>query len=221
MDNTKNKIGVIFLIIVLLLFIVGGYFFMEYMLKTPDKTKNARKEQEITDIRINKKKDYIYFENTTEIINDIFKQDVIFNIKGLENYNNTLHNELEELSKNEVKSLIIKDYDYNCVNSSIPKNVKSYVIDIKNGNIISNDELLKKYNVSEESIIEQVKKRLEDTQILDEEVQIIDIDGTLNEVKSGTYGINKALSVSKNGKLMINFIVKSNKINYNDSIELN
>ena len=117
--------------------------------------------------------------------------------------------------------MIIKDYDYNCVNSSIPKNVKSYVIDIKNGNIISNDELLKKYNVSEESIIEQVKKRLEDTQILDEEVQIIDIDGTLNEVKSGTYGINKALSVSKNGKLMINFIVKSNKINYNDSIELN
>lgn len=254
MDNTKNKIGVIFLIIVLLLFIVGGYFFMEYMLKTPDKTKSARKDQEITDIRINKKKDYIYFENTTEIINDIFKQDVIFNIKGLENYNNTLHNELEELSKNEVKvtneeipegitcendlysftyrdydlieygdykSLIIKDYDYTCVNSSIPKNVKSYVIDIKNGNIISNDELLKKYNVSEESIIEQVKKRLEDTQILDEEVQIIDIDGTLNEVKSGTYGINKALSVSKNGKLMINFIVKSNKINYNDSIELN
>lgn len=254
MDNTKNKIGVIFLIIVLLLFIVGGYFFMEYMLKTPDKTKSARKDQEITDIRINKKKDYIYFENTTEIINDIFKQDVIFNIKGLENYNNTLHNELEELSKNEVKvtneeipegitcendlysftyrdydlieygdykSLIIKYYDYNCVNSSIPKNVKSYVIDIKNGNIISNDELLKKYNVSEENIIEQVKKRLEDTQILDEEVQIIDIDGTLNEVKSGTYGINKALSVSKNGKLMINFIVKSNKINYNDSIELN
>ncbi len=39
MDNTKNKIGVIFLIIVLLLFIVGGYFFMEYMLKTPDKIK--------------------------------------------------------------------------------------------------------------------------------------------------------------------------------------
>ena len=90
MDNTKNKIGVIFLIIVLLLFIVGGYFFMEYMLKTPDKIKSARKDQEITDIRINKKKDYIYFENTTEIINDIFKQDVIFNIKGLENYNNNL-----------------------------------------------------------------------------------------------------------------------------------
>ena len=103
MDNTKNKIGVIFLIIVLLLFIVGGYFFMEYMLKAPDKTKSTKKDQEITDIRINKKKDYIYFENTTEIINDIFKQDVIFNIKGLENYNNTLHNELEELSKNEVK----------------------------------------------------------------------------------------------------------------------
>ena len=37
----------------------------------------------------------------------------------------------------------------------------------------------------------------------------------------GTYGTNKALNISKNGKLMINFIVKSNKINYNDNIELN
>ena len=49
----------------------------------------------------------------------------------------------------------------------------------------------------------------------------IDIDGTINDFNNTTYNNLKTLSVSKNGKLKINFIVKSNKINYNDSIELN
>ena len=39
MDSTKNKIGVIFLGIVLLIFIVGGYFFMKYMVNNPTKEK--------------------------------------------------------------------------------------------------------------------------------------------------------------------------------------
>jgi len=50
---------------------------------------------------------------------------------------------------------------------------------------------------------------------------VIDTENTINDIKNGIYGTNKALSISKNGKLVINFIVKSNKINYNDSIELN
>ena len=115
----------------------------------------------------------------------------------------------------------MRDYDYNCVSSSTPTNIKSYVVDIKDKKVLTNEELLTKYNISEENIIEQIKKRLEDTQILDEDVQVIDIDGTINDLKNGTYGTNKALNISKNGKLMINFIVKSNKINYNDNIELN
>ena len=35
MDNTKNVVGLIFFIIILLLFIVGGYFVMDYMLNKP------------------------------------------------------------------------------------------------------------------------------------------------------------------------------------------
>lgn len=254
MDNTKNKIGMAFLIIVLLTFIIGGYIFMNYMLKTPPKKTNVENKEEVANNRIDKQKDYIYFEEPIEIINDIYKQDVVFNISGLEDITNKLHNELEEISKKEVKvtnevipegitcendlysfsyrdydlieygdykSLVLRDYDYNCVNSSIPTNIKSYVVDIKDKKVLTNEELLAKYNISEESIIEQVKKRLEDTQILDEDVQVIDIDGTINDLKNGTYGTNKALNISKNGKLMINFIVKSNKINYNDNIELN
>ena len=236
MDNTRNKFGVIVLGIILLFFIVGGYFFMDYMLKTPDKDKkNNKQEPEVVDLRINKSKDYIYYDNETEIIDDIFKRDVIINIGGYEIINDTLHSELESINSNQVrvtteeipegttcendlysfsyrdyeimeygdyKSLVIKDYDYN-------------------GKNLTNEELLTKFNLNEDNILEQVKKRLEDTQILDEDVQVIDVDGTLNDIKNSTYGTNKALSISKNGKLMLNFIVKSNKINYNDSIELN
>lgn len=255
MDNTRNKFGVIVLGVIILFFIVGGYFFMDYMLKTPDKDKkNNKQEPEVVDLRINKSKDYIYYDNETEIIDDIFKRDVIINIEGYEIINDTLHSELESINSNQVKvtteeipegttcendlysfsyrdyeimeygdykSLVIKDYDYNCVTSSLPKVVKSYVINITDGKNLTNEELLTKFNLNEDNILEQVKKRLEDTQILDEDVQVIDVDGTLNDIKNSTYGTNKALSISKNGKLMLNFIVKSNKINYNDSIELN
>ena len=75
--------------------------------------------------------------------------------------------------------------------------------------------------VSANSIIESLNKRLADTQVLDGEVGVIDTENTIIDFKNGTFGTNKALSISKNGKLVINFIVKSNKINYNDSIELN
>ena len=104
MDNTRNKFGVIVLGIILLFFIVGGYFFMDYMLKTPDKDKkNNKQEPEVVDLRINKSKDYIYYDNETEIIDDIFKRDVIINIEGYEIINDTLHSELESINSNQVK----------------------------------------------------------------------------------------------------------------------
>lgn len=254
MDSTKNKIGVIFLGIVLLIFIVGGYFFMKYMVNNPTKEKKKGIVELTNEVRINNKKDYIYFDNTTEIIDDIFKQDVILNFKGLEDENNKLHSELEELSKKEVKvtneeipegvtcendlysflyrtyevtefsnyaSVVIMDYDYNCVSGSVPTNIKSYVINKDNGSIITNEELLKIFETTDDKIIESINKRLADTQVLDEDSMVIDTENTINDIKNGSYGTNKALSISKNGKLVINFIVKSNKINYNDSIELN
>ena len=64
-------------------------------------------------------------------------------------------------------------------------------------------------------------QRLNDTQVLDGDTQVIDIEGTISDIKNSEYGTVKSLSISKTGNLVINFIVKSNRINYNDSIELN
>ena len=255
MDNTKNTIGAIFLGIIILAFIIGGFFAMKYLTNPKNIKKEEKTNEELkTELRINTSKDYIYFDNTKEIIGEIYKEDVVLNFKGLEQINETLHNEVENLSNNIVKtdnqeipegvtcendlysfsyrdyentqyqkysSVVIRDYDYNCINGSLPRNLKSFVIDNTSGKIITNEELLSTFNITEDSIIEQVKKRLEDTQILDEDIQVIDIEGTINDFNNTTYNNLKALSISKNGKLKINFIVKSNKINYNDSIELN
>ncbi len=254
MDNSKNKLGVIFLILVLLTFIIGGYFFMKYMVNNPSKEKKTTITEVKKDVRINNKKDYIYFENSEEIIDDVIKQDLVLNFKGLEEENSKLKAEVEEISKKEVKvtteeipegitcendlysfsyrnydvteydkyvSVVIIDYDYNCVSGAVPTNIKSYVINKEEGKIVSNEELYTLFSMTDDKVIEGVTKRLNDTQVLDGDESVIDVDTTINNVKNSAFGTNKALTISKNGKLVINFIVNSNKINYNDSIELN
>ena len=254
MDDVKNKIGVIILGVILLIFIFGGYFLKNYMVngmgnKTKDNTNKV-----VEDIRINKEKDYIYFDNAKELIDDIYEQDVIINVKGFESVNSSLHDELVALRNDTVTvndasasndtvcendlakfsyrdyqntefgdyaSVVIKTYSYTCPDKNLPKTLKSININKKTGKEVTNEELLESFNISEDTIIESIKKRLNDTQVLDEDVQVIDIDSTIESIKNGAYDVEKALSVSKNGKLMINFIVKSNKINYNDYIEIN
>ena len=259
MDNTKNTVGLIIFIIIILLFTVGGYFFMRYMLDDFEK-KSSDKDviTEIKEIRIDDTKDYIYYENTSDILHEehIEKQDVIINIKGFENINEQLANELasyddEQVTLDEVTlsdgttctnesnlysfpyreyedtvfndyiSLVINDFTYNCVNGSRIENIKGYVIDKNTGEVISPEELLTRFEITEDDIIEKVRKRLNDTQVLDGDTQVIDIEGTISDLRNGEYSIVKSLSISKTGDLVINFIVKSNRINYNDSIELN
>ena len=57
MDSAKNKMGVIFLGIVLLAFVVGGYFFMKYMVENPTKEKKKGIVELKNEVRINNKKD--------------------------------------------------------------------------------------------------------------------------------------------------------------------
>jgi hypothetical protein len=119
-------------------------------------------------------------------------------------------------------SLVVLDYSYDIINGSKIESIKSYVIDKSTGNIIDNEKLLQDFNMTEDKIIEQIKTRLNNTQVLDDNTNVINIDETITQIKESSYDSGvKALSISKNGNLTINFIVKSNKINYNDSIELN
>ena len=261
MIERKNIFGLILFGAILLLFIVGGYFFMDYMLNDYQEKPKEENESitELKEIRLDSTKEYIYFENSEEFLpeEEIYKEDVIINIKGFENINEELKAEMQnfyqdvtyikdielpedaictnnekgiysfsnrEYATNEYDnyiSLVITDYDYNCVDGNVAQNIKSYVISKEDGKQITEEKLLEKFKVSENLIFEKIEERLNDTQVLDQDEQIIDISGTLENIKTQEYGTIKALSIDKNGNLMINFIVKSNKINYNDSIRLN
>ena len=261
MDNTKNIFGLIIFIIILLVFVVGGYFLMDYMLNDykGNTTNKDNGVTELKEVRIDTTKDYIYYENITDILHEehISKEDVVINVKGFESVNEKLKEELVSLSSNQVLiadaqltddttcmqnkeglysfnyreyndtqfgdyiSLVINDFSYKCTTGSRIENIKSYVINKNSGEEITEDTLLNEFNITEDAIIDAIRKRLNDTQVLDEGEQVIDIEGTINDIKNGEYNKVKALSISKNGKLVINFIVKSNRINYNDSIELN
>ncbi len=255
MDSTKNTIGAILFIVILLVFAIGGYFFMNYMLDGFENENNSSGVTELREIRIDSTKDYIYYENDEDILEEehIEKMDVVINIKGFEDINESLALELSEYASqfvyiDEVEdstcynsanlysfpyreyentaygnyiSLVINDFTYYCDLGSRINNIKSYVINKTTGEAYTEEELLEEFGITEDDIIEQVRDRLEDTQILTEGVQVIDIEGTIENIENGEYGVVKALTVSKNGKLVINFIVKSNVINYNDSIELN
>lgn len=113
-------------------------------------------------------------------------------------------------------NLIIYEYYYDIETGITPSNIKGYVINKKTGKLVDEEELLNVFQVDWSKIKEGVKKRLNDTQVLTESQEnIINIDDTLNNLDK------YALTVSKNGKLKITFIVKSSHSNYNDSVEIN
>ena len=258
MDNSKNTFGIITFIVILILFVVGGFFSMRYFTTHKDGKKDEKKE-EVIDLRMDKTRDYLYYSAREDIIasEEMHKEEVIFNFESLEALNKTLKEETEKIfdsikyekdmdlpktdsEGNEIEyhkneegiysinardyedakyndyiSLVVKDYSYDIINGYVATAVKAYVVDIKTGKVITDEELMKKYEITLDQIKEKVKERLTNLQVLGEGEVVIDIDGTLNNITT------KALSINKVGKLTLSFIVKSDQNTYNDSIDLN
>lgn len=237
MEERKNVIGMIVFMIFLAIIIFGGYIAMKYFVDEDKKIIDVDSSKQDIDLRIDTSKDYIYFENGKEILEseEIYQEDVVLNFTTLTNINETLKKENEEIYKSikysgesiyslnyreyenykfgDYVSLIVKDFYYDVDSETKPTGLKGYVVNLKNGKLISEDELLQTFNMNLDTIKTKVRERLNNTQILEENV--IDIEGTINNFNQYT------LYVNKNGKLAITFVVKSNQFNYNDSIELN
>jgi len=152
MDNSKNTIGIISLVVIILLFVIGGFFFMNYMV---DKSKNSTNKDNVTEVtehRIDPTKDYVYYENSEELIDEIFIEDVILNFEGLEDLNNSLHEELLNLSKdkkttegmelsegitceNELYSFSYRDYTYTRFSKYISLLIVDYKYNCETGSV--------------------------------------------------------------------------------------
>lgn len=252
-NRTRNICMSLLFFIIVIVMIIGGYIYTKDLMQDKNKPTNKENPEKIKDNRLDKEKDYVYYDNE-EIISidpEITFKDVYLNIEGADIINSTLKSENDEIrksveylneeNKDESKtilydettiysakernyltynskdyvSLIINDLTFNCYDDFLITGIKSYIIDLKNGNIITNEELLKKIGVTNDMIIEKIGTRLDETQSFNGEIEVIKKEETLNSLFD-SYGL-----YVDGGNLYITFIVKTNFVNYNDSIKLN
>lgn len=239
MENNKFKI--IFVSFIFLVFIIGGFIMMQISIaKTKEKNAPVKIEnkEENKDIRIDKTKEYIYFTN--EIVYgdnlDISYKDIVFNFKEDSNLAQTLNDETVNLKSTVVEnenvlgkvasaeykiyeiikydnylSLIVSYYKYDCNSLVIPLRSKTYNFDKTTGMMISNNDLLTKYSITEDVLKDKVKKHLEGIALLRTDIKI-DINNTmalLNEYN---------LYVNKIGKLNVRVLVKNDQNDYNEDV---
>lgn len=247
-ENIRGKFGFIIFILIVLFLAIGGFFFTKYILSD----KKDEVKEEITNYKIDDKKDYIYYTDNETISDsaELEYMNVVINLKGQETLTNSLKEENERY-KNNVKyisdqpelpsevinynndniyaltyrtfenyefdkyvSLVIKDYNYSCFDLLTFTSTKSYVFDTSIGKLLEDSDILNKYNTSIDKIKEQMKEYLNDKQTKVEDVDLIKIDETINELN------NYSLYINEYGRLYISFLVKSNKEDYNESMEV-
>lgn len=251
MESSKKSIFMsILFLAVLISLIIGGQIYVSKLQKG-DKAK-SEKHVSNNDFRLDKKKDYIYYENEKVISDEpeIVFTDVIINLKGADVINASLKSEMDSIrnsvvllndnnkdANKELKysktnifeaierdyqtyeyldylSLVISDVNFNCYDDFSPKSVKGYVILKSEGKILTDDEILKKYDITKDDIKTRISAFL-DEEILVKGENIIKKEDTLNELYN-----NYAFYI-KSGDLYISFIVKTNLVDYNENVKVN
>lgn len=121
-------------------------------------------------------------------------------------------------SYQEYVTLLIRESNYSCLNGISPFSyVKSYTFNVLTGKKITLDELLKNYNTTMTSVIETIKMSLKDSQTIVDEEETIKIEETINHLKEQE---TFALYIDEFGDLVLNYVVKTNALDYNDTITI-
>ena len=247
-ENFKSKLGFVVFILIVLFLAIGGYFFMDYVLKDD----NTKVEEKKKDYRINKKESYIYYNNESTLSEsaEIYYRDVVINLdtqttlndslkKENQIYKNTIkyinHDELisddlikynnddiysmtfreyEDFNYNNYVSLKVNDFDYSCFDNITFKNTKTYVFDTNTGKLLTEEELLKKYNTDLNKVKEELRSHLEEKQTIDNDVEVIKMDERVNDLDKYGFYINNY------GRLYISYLVKTTQVDYNDDMEV-
>ena len=240
----KNGWKFIVFAIIVLIIIVGGFFLMQKSFPKENTTKVANKtSKKAKDIRIDKNKDYIYFENSETIAHDldIEYKDVIFNFKNYESIQKQLNDEakeykdalvideeLEEADFDNVVKATYKTYEYYLYDNYISLVVNyyhfdredlisyldsdTYVFDKETGNRYTEDELLAKFNLTKEDVINKNTNHITDQNLLTDEE--LDADASIEAID------DYAIFVDRSGRLSISIVVKNDQKDYNEVIIL-
>ena len=242
----------VFFVYVVLFLGIGGYIFTNKIINDKNKTSEPKVVKKAEDNKIDKNKDFIYYENASVISEgaEIDYRDVVINLKNQTVLTDTLKKENErykesiqhisdkELISEEIinynnddiyamnfriyenyeygnyLSLVVKDYNYTCFDGSTFSEVKSYIFDALNDKLLSEDDILSKYNLNMDEIKEQVKEKLTSDQKIVDEKELIKIDDTISNLDE------HALYINEYGRLFISFLVKTTQVDYNESMEV-
>ena len=239
----SNQIKVYIFIIIVLVFIFGGFYLMKKSESLKNEVNQTISEEKDTDIRIDKTKEYIYFTNLKVIESelDIEYKDIVINFEDKENIQNEINTENKEFSEsvkydesnekaiyNHLVSAKFNKFDifYYSNYISIVKNTYSFdyenlVTFIQSKAYVFDKKTGKLYNNDELLSIFNINK--DDikgviTTYLNDQNLITDnpinVDETINNIS------NYELYVDNLGRLVVTILVKAEQSNYNDVIVL-
>ncbi len=167
---------------------------------------------------------YINFKDDNNIAKTLNDENASFkaNIKKDNNEKDAPYDKLSyaKYSKYELYTygdyitLLVKYYTYTTENFISFISSKAYVFNLNNGNLVTNEELIKKYNIT----LNDINTKISDFvvgQDLIKDGEKLDADATVAANKD-----NLVLYVDKLGKLNASILVKSDKKDYNDNVIL-
>jgi hypothetical protein len=137
-------------------------------------------------------------------------QEIAYNTDDI--YSATIR-EYEDYEYASYVSLVVSDSLYDCFKGVYDyTSIKSYIFDTFKNQRVSNIDILSNYDITLADVKEQIKERLEN-EITDENT--INIDETIENLSNdNSYG----LYIDNDGSLGIIFIVKSEQMNYNETM---
>ena len=240
---TSNKIKVYLFILIILVFIFGGFYLMKKSEALKNEVNQTVSEEKDTDIRTDKTKEYIYFTNLNVIESelDIEYKDIVINFEDKENIQNIINTENKEFSEsikydesnekaiyNHLVSAKFNKFDVVYFSNYISIIKKTYNFDyeklitfIESKAYVFDKKTGKLYNNDELLSIFNINK--DDikgviTTYLNDQNLITDnpinVDETINNIS------NYELYVDKLGRLVVTILVKAEQSNYNEVIVL-
>ena len=156
-------------------------------------------------------------QNASYMSNIKYIKDMNLMSNEIVNYNNdgiymVTYREYKTFKYNNYASLVIEDYIYDCFDQSGIKGYKGYIFDISTGKLLTDDEVLSRFNTNMDSVKEKIREKLNGKQEVVDEVELIKIDDTVNNFK------DYAFYIDDTGILNLSYIVKTTKTDYNDSM---
>jgi len=135
------------------------------------------------------KKENRIYKNTIKYIKDteVLEDIIVYNKDGLYALN---FREYTVYEFEEYISLVVDDYNYTCFDDTTFAKTKSYIFNIKNGKLLTENEILKLYNKNMNKIKEQIKEYLNEEQTVFDNEELIKIDETINDFNNYSLYIN-------------------------------